>query len=91
MPRIELSAVLSRAASKFLQSRSYTTDYARARFIGMEDDTILSDAKKRFIMGLHFFLLRLIQEKELEQTLVRYALKGQGRIWLSGSGSVGSS
>ena len=91
MPRVGLSAVLSRAASKFLQSRSYTMDYTRARFIGMEDDTMLNDAKRRFIMGLHFFLLQLIQGKELEQTLVRYVLKGQDRIWLPGSGSVGSS
>ena len=73
------------------QTFPYAMEYARAIFIGIEEDTAPNNAQSSRRMGLHSVLPRPVQEKQLEQTLVRYALRGCDRIWLSGSGGVGSS
>ncbi|KAH6856358.1 hypothetical protein B0I37DRAFT_412287 [Chaetomium sp. MPI-CAGE-AT-0009] len=63
----------------------YTADYSRTIFIGMGENTVPNDAKMSQWLSVHAVLPRPVQERQLEQTLIRLAFKERERIWLSGS------
>jgi hypothetical protein len=65
-------------------------DYARAIFINMENDTMLKNARRLSEWAYVLSFPGRIR-KSSENRLIRYALRGRERIWLSGPGGIGSS